>query len=425
MQFIDKQGLLGFMYKIKILSLVSIYLVIFIDSLGASLVIPMLAPITHDPVAGLVDLGSENFRNIMYGVALGTFSIAMMFGAPTLGALSDGLGRKKTLVLCLSGLVAGYFFLVLALTLKSLWLFILGRFIGGFFSGSLPVAQASIIDVIEEKQRARFIGYIMFFVSLGYVAGPLIGGYLSDPDIIAWFNLKTPFIFVAGLSVFNLLILLFVFHDKDAGSGNSKIILLPNPVRNLLEAAKAKDIRIYCLVLMLMLTGWNTFFQFIGLFLTTELEFSPQEVSNLVSWVGLGLAVAFLVLVGVMIKFMNPVAMTTLALMLIMLCIGGTLFFTYLYVLYLMAFLGAIGFGLSYSGFMSQLSMSVTMDRQGTILGTAAAIAAFSAGFSGFVFGFAANVSVRVPLMIALVCIVLALAVSLLKQRTDQRIDVN
>ncbi|MCP1065284.1 MFS transporter [Serratia symbiotica] len=56
--------------------------------------------------------------------------------------------------------------------------------IGGFFSGSLPVAQAAIIDVTEEKQRSEYIGYIMFFVSLGYVVGPLFGGYLSDPALV-------------------------------------------------------------------------------------------------------------------------------------------------------------------------------------------------------------------------------------------------
>jgi len=395
------------------LSLVGIYLVIFIDNLGASLIIPMLTPIVHDPMAGLISEGGEGFRNAMYGVALGSFSIAMLFGAPMLGILSDSLGRKKTLILCLSGLALSYFFLAFALTFKSLSLFVVGRIIGGFFSGCLPVAQASIIDVTDEKNRARFIGYIMFFVSLGYVAGPLIGGYFSDPILVAWFNLTTPFILVAALSVFNLLILFFVFQDDKPKVSLKEKIILPNPIHSLMLAFKGDDVRVYSLLLLLMLMGWNTYFQFIGLFLTDRLSFTPQEVSSFVSWVGFGLAVAFLSLVGVMMKYFSPFIMVSLALVIMALCIGGTLITTDTYALYLLAFSGAVGFGLSYSGLMAQLSMCVDESQQGAIMGMAGAIAAFSAGFSGFVFGLVANISVSAPIVAALFCVSAAIIVTL------------
>ncbi|WP_199399342.1 hypothetical protein [Candidatus Enterovibrio escicola] len=78
------------MTNIRMLSLIGIYLVIFIDNLSASLIIPMLTPITHDTAAGLIGEGTEGFRNSFYGVALGAFSIAMFFDAPLLDALSDG-----------------------------------------------------------------------------------------------------------------------------------------------------------------------------------------------------------------------------------------------------------------------------------------------------------------------------------------------
>ncbi len=112
------------MTNIRMLSLVGIYLVIFIDNLGASLIIPMLKPIVHDLAAGLISEGSESFLNGVYGMALGAFSIAMFFGASLLGALSDGLGRKKALLLCLYGLAMSYVFLALALAFKILWLFV-------------------------------------------------------------------------------------------------------------------------------------------------------------------------------------------------------------------------------------------------------------------------------------------------------------
>lgn len=411
------------MTNIRMLSLVGIYLVIFIDNLGASLIIPMLPPIVHDPAAGLISEGSESFRNGFYGMALGAFSIAMFFGAPLLGALSDGLGRKNTLLLCLSGLAISYVFLVFALAFKSLWLFMAGRLIGGFFSGSLPVAQAAIIDVTEDKQRAKYIGYIMLFVSLGYVVGPLFGGYLSDPELVPWFSLQTPFVFVAALSVVNLLILLLVFQNQQVGA-DSRASRLPNPIASLLDAVRIKDIRTYALLLLLMLVSWNTFFQFIGLYLTGGLGLEQQEVSSFVSWIGFGLASAFLFLVGVAIKMLKTLSMVGLALALMAFCIGGTLISTNVYVLYLLAGLGAVGFGLSYSGLMAKLSISVDASRQGSIMGMAAAIAAFSAGFSGFVFGFVANISISAPIVSALLCVSLAIMVCCKEQFKRTVMDV-
>ncbi|BBI92639.1 MFS transporter [Serratia symbiotica] len=407
------------MTNIRMLSLVGIYLVIFIDNLGASLIIPMLKPIVHDLAAGLISEGSESFRNGVYGMALGAFSIAMFFGAPLLGALSDGLGRKKTLLLCLCGLAMSYVFLAFALAFKSLWLFMAGRLIGGFFSGSLPVAQAAIIDVTEEKQRAKYIGYIMFFVSLGYVVVPLFGGYLSDPALVPWFNLQMPFVFVAALSVVNLLILLLVFQNQQVDA-DSRAMRLPNPIASLLDAVRIKDIRTYALLLLLMLVGWNTFFQFIGLYLTGGLGLGQQEVSSFVSWVGFGLASAFLFLVGVAMKMLKSLSMVGLALALMAFCIGGTLNSTNVYVLYLLATLGAVGFGLSYSGLMAQLSISVDASRQDSIMGMAAAIAAFSAGFSGFV----ANISISAPIVSALLCVGLAIMVCCKEQCKRTVMDV-
>lgn len=410
------------MSKIRMLSLAGIYLVIFIDSLGASLIIPMLTPIVHDPVAGLIRSGSETFRNTIYGTALGVFSFAMLFGAPFLGTLSDSLGRKKTLILCLSGLSLSYLFMTLAFTFNSIELFIIGRLVGGFFSGSLPVAQASIIDITDEKDRVRFIGYIMFFVSLGYVVGPLISGYLSDPTLVLWFNLMTPFIFVALLSLFNLMILLVVFQDKGVGPYNKVRMILPNPVSSLLLAVKTKETHAYSLQLLLMLMGWNTFFQFIGPFLTDNLDFSQHEVSNFVSWIGGGLAAAFLSLVGVMMKLLKPGSVVSLALIIMAICIGSSLIATNHFVLYLLAFLGSIGFGLSYSGLMVQLSMCVDASRQGTIMGMAAAIAAFSAGFSALVFGFMSNISASAPIISALIFIFTAVFVSLKERKRELRL---
>ncbi len=68
-----------------------------------------------------------------------------------------------------------------------------------------------------------------------------------------------PFVFVAALSVVNLLILLFVFQNQQVDADSHAMRLL-NPIASLLDAVRIKDIRTYALLLLLMLVGWNTFF---------------------------------------------------------------------------------------------------------------------------------------------------------------------
>jgi MFS family permease len=398
-------------------TLLGIYLVIFIDNLGVSLLIPLLTPIAFDTNLGLLTDSSESFRAIFYGLTLGIYGLAMFLGSPFLGALSDSFGRKKTLLSCLAGLGIGYSCLILALEMKSLSLFILGRFIGGFCSGSLPVAQAALIDVAPETQRARFIGYIMFFVSLGYVLGPILGGYLSDSALFASFSLKTPFIFVTALSFINLVILTISLRETKITSTRLKT-LISTASRRLLESLSVPDIYRHAALLMLMLLSWNTFFQFVGLFLSKELSLTPQDISSFMAWVGLGFAMAFLFLVQFILRYTSLPIMVGCALGLMAFAIGGVFLSTHIYALSFLAFLGAVGFGLSYSGLMAQLSLAVGKDRQGALMGVAAAIAALSAGLSGLIFGVLATISVSLPIMIAFcgMCLVALLSMkSLLK----------
>lgn len=86
-------------------------LIIFIDGLGTALLLPML-PMLLDPgdPAGVVFASTPTAARTawLYGVLLAGYAFAMMVGAPLLGALSDRIGRRPTLLLAVAGSVAGY-----------------------------------------------------------------------------------------------------------------------------------------------------------------------------------------------------------------------------------------------------------------------------------------------------------------------------
>jgi MFS transporter, DHA1 family, tetracycline resistance protein len=386
--------------------LIPLYLIILIDNLSVSLVIPVLIPIAHDPEAGLIASGDSGVRDLFYGVALGGYSLAMFFGAPILGALSDYFRRKQTLALCLAGLIVGYGLTVLAMVVRDVPLFLAGRVLCGLFSGSLPVAQAAILDVTPKERRVNAIGVIMFFVSTGYVIGPLIGGYLSDSSLVSWFTLRTPFVFVAVAALVNLLILL-VAHREDPAPRTQGRMAFPNPVKRLMGAFTFPGIRVLSGSLLLMSFGWTAFFQFVGLYLATNRGFDQRAVTNLISVVGVGLAVAFLLLVPLSVKYLKPAVAVIIALVLMTVCVTVTALTTSMVLLYAVSLLGAIGYGISYSGLVGLMSATADDSHQGAVMGMAGAIAASTAGVSGVAFGIVEGSS-AVPIISAAAFILLS-----------------
>ncbi|MEU4928229.1 MFS transporter [Streptomyces yokosukanensis] len=374
------------MRKNGLASLIPLYFIILIDNLSVSLIIPVLIPISYDAHIGIMRSGGTGTRDLFYGVAIGSYSLAMFFGAPVLGALSDHFRRKKTLMLCLLGLALGYTLTITALLRRDVVLFVAGRVIGGLFSGSLPVAQAAILDVTPKERRVNSIGLIMFCVSSGYVVGPLIGGYLSDSTLVSWFDLTTPFVFVAGVTLLNLLILLISYREDPAPRPAGRMAF-PNPVKHLMESLAFPGVRMYSTALLLMSLGWTAFFQFIGLYLTANEGFDQRAVTNLISVVGVGLAAAFLSLVPLSMKYLKPQVAVAGALAGMTLCIAGTALTGSTAVLYALCLVGAATYGISYSGLVGMMSAAVDDSHQGSVMGTAGAIAAISAGLSGVVFG--------------------------------------
>src|SRR3990167_6285882 len=86
-----------------------LFLVIFIDSMGLGLVFPILNTLVFDPNAHFIAAGmSSAMQNFLYGLTICVFMFCWFFGAAFLGDLSDQIGRKKALMICLIGAVIGY-----------------------------------------------------------------------------------------------------------------------------------------------------------------------------------------------------------------------------------------------------------------------------------------------------------------------------
>ncbi len=145
-----------------------IFLTVFIDLLGFGILIPIL------PSFAVKELGVDETA---IGVAIAIYSFVQFIFNPILGRLSDKHGRKPVIVLCLFINALGY--VIFAFT-SSFIILLVSRIVAGVGGSSIAVAQAYIADVTTKETRSKGMGLIGSAFGLGFVFGPLIGGFLSE-----------------------------------------------------------------------------------------------------------------------------------------------------------------------------------------------------------------------------------------------------
>src|SRR3990167_3386359 len=142
-----------------------LFLVLFIDGMGLGLVFPLLNALVMDPHSSFLPTHfGDAIRNVCFGSLVGIYMICWFFGASFLGDLSDHIGRRKALLLCLIGAFFGYVLSAISVILHSVFLLLLGRVIAGFTAGSQPIAQAAIVDLSEPEHKVRNLGFILLAV---------------------------------------------------------------------------------------------------------------------------------------------------------------------------------------------------------------------------------------------------------------------
>lgn len=132
----------------------ALLLVIAIDSMGYGFIFPVLTPIFLHGHNALTPAGMTPAESwFLFGLIVALYPLFMLFGAPILGDLSDRIGRKKVLLICLIGTMIGYIIAGIGISSGLLSLLIIGRVIDGATAGTLPMAQAAIADISVDSKK--------------------------------------------------------------------------------------------------------------------------------------------------------------------------------------------------------------------------------------------------------------------------------
>ena len=182
--------------------LILLLFIVFIGFVGIALPYPLFPPLfLHAGEYTLASVAwSEQTRAIWLGITLAVYPFGQFIGAPILGALSDQYGRKKLLVISLVGTGLGYGLSALAIQHNLLTMLVVSRFLTGLMEGNIAIARAMASELTTIPKMKSF-GWINAITSIGFIAGPMIGGGLASLPLAKTIAFALPFYLAAGLAL--------------------------------------------------------------------------------------------------------------------------------------------------------------------------------------------------------------------------------
>lgn len=248
-------------------ALLPITLIVFIDVLGFTVVIPLLPLYAQEFGASPIAIGA------LFSI----YALCALFAAPVLGRWSDRYGRKPVLLVSQLGSLLG--FVMLAMAPSLLWLF-LGRALDGITAGNLATARACISDVTAPKDRSAAFGVIAAAFGFGYMVGPAGAGLLAQ------FGHEVPLWVAAGLSAASMLCTWRMLPARTSPPA------APAPAISMRELVRTTGIGPRLWEWFAFLTAFGIFTAGLALFCQRRLSsdgilFGAFEVGMILSYVGL------------------------------------------------------------------------------------------------------------------------------------------
>jgi MFS transporter, DHA1 family, tetracycline resistance protein len=369
--------------------LLTIFVIVFIDLLGFSLILPLLPYYATTYGASPAAIG----------LLVASYAAAQLIGAPLLGRLSDRYGRRPILLLSVLGTFLSLLLLGFADPLGralAAWaapqaanvliiaILFFARVTDGITGGNISVAQAYITDITDEQNRAKSLGLIGAAFGLGFIVGPALGGTLSQ-----W-GYSVPAFTAAGIAFVNLMMIIFWLPEsltKEGMQQASQRRRAPFTANALLQALQRPKVGPLLHVRFFYGLAFATFQTIFALF-SQSIGISSQSTGYILTYVGILMVIVQGGLIGPITRRFreNWLIITGLWLM------SGALFawaFTNSIGLLLIVLAPlALAGGVLNTVIQSMISKSVSREEVGGMLGIAASLEAVSRVIAPSVGGF-------------------------------------
>ncbi|MGZ7126681.1 MAG: MFS transporter [Halobacteriota archaeon] len=385
--------------------------IVFLDLVGVGILIPIVPILLAGPRSPYYILPAgytvqEGY--ILLGWLVAIYPLFQFLAAPILGQLSDKYGRKKVLGVSLAGTSISYAVFAIGIITKNLPLLFVARAFDGITGGNIPVAQAVVADITPPRERAKAFGLIGAAFGLGFIIGPYIGGKLSDPSVVSWFNAATPFWFAAILAAVNITLVIALLPETLAHAKKGLKIQWSRSLSDVLHAYTYRDFRALFTTAFLFQGGFTFYTTFIGVYFINKFNFTSGNIGDFLAYVGLWIVISQGLILRKLTRFADYKILR------VALVVTGVLVLAFFLptaswqLLFVVPLFG-IANGLSQAFLPTIISRSADQSIQGEILGINASVAALAQSIPPIIAGYlAAEIVAQAPIYVASLCIVLA-----------------
>lgn len=356
---------------------------IFVDILGFGLVYPVLTALFTSNQTSILPQGtSQELRYFYLSLSFLLYPLFMFFGSSFLGDISDLIGRKKVLLICMGGLAVGFSLMGIGVEFSTITLLFIGRGFCGLMAASMPIALAAIADLSTPQNKAVHMSFVALIQSIGFVLGPFIGGMLSDKQISHLFSFSTPF-FACGLLALFALLWVWVGFEETFIKKTHKKIDLKRFFNVFVEASKHKKIRLLALVFLFMQMGLSFYLQLILIYYTQAFHYSSLMMGIFNAYLGIWFAIGLILVVPYMAK-RYPVEKIAIASLLITGLSELFIAFTSNQIhLWGLAIPLGIAVNVGFTSMLTSFSNAADANQQGWAMGITGSIVAVSFVFTG------------------------------------------
>ncbi len=336
-------------------ALAFIVLTALLDSIGFGIIMPVLPGL-------LMEITGEDLSaNALYGGWLMfVFAIMQFLFSPLVGNLSDRFGRRPVLLVSLFVAAINYLIMGFAETLVLLFV---GRIISGLGASSMSTCNAYIADITPIEERATRFGLIGAAFGMGFVIGPVIGGYLGE------FGTRMPFIAAAVISFANMAFGYFVLKESLTNENRRPLDLKrANPIGTLVHLKQFPMVFGIVTVMFLSSLGHHVLpatWSFWGI---EKFDWTPKEIGYSLGFVGIGMVLVQGFLIRLVIPKTGPRIAGMIGFSFTILAFLGYAFADQVWLVYVALVFGALG-GFASPAMQGIASGQISADRQGELQG--------------------------------------------------------
>ncbi|MGV1756046.1 TCR/Tet family MFS transporter [Rhizobium sp. A22-96] len=215
-----------------------VFLILFLDVIGIAIIMPVMPKYLEELTGASVSTAATEGGWLLLAYA----GMQFLF-SPLIGNLSDRFGRRPLLLASVLTFAIDNFICAIAGTY---WMLFVGRILAGISGASFSTCSAYIADISNDENRAKNFGLIGMAFGVGFVLGPVIGGFLGE------FGPRVPFYGAAALAFLNFVGAYFLLPETlDAKHRRPFEIWRANPFGALTQIRRYQGIGWVCVVMFL------------------------------------------------------------------------------------------------------------------------------------------------------------------------------